>query len=71
MGVVGRRNQKMILPVTGMTCASCAATIEKGLSDLTGVSRVNVNLANEKASIEYDSSLRCVLGSQKNLEFIP
>ena len=56
MGVVGRRNQKMILPVTGMTCASCAATIEKGLSDLTGVSRVNVNVANEKASIEYDSS---------------
>ena len=56
MGVVGRRNQKTIMPVTGMTCASCAATIEKGLSDLTGVSRVNVNLANEKASIEYDSS---------------
>ena len=48
--------KKIILPVTGMTCASCAATIEKGLSKLPGVSRVNVNLASEKASIEYDPS---------------
>ena len=35
---------------------SCAANIEKGLSKLPGVSRVNVNLASEKASIEYDPS---------------
>lgn len=47
--------RKIILPITGMTCASCAATIEKALAKLTGVSRVNVNLASEKASIEYDS----------------
>ncbi len=47
---------KIILPVTGMTCASCVATIEKGLSKLAGVSRVNVNLATEKAAIEYDSN---------------
>jgi len=46
---------KIIIPVTGMTCASCVATIEKGLSKLPGVSQVNVNLATEKASIEYDS----------------
>ncbi|MEE9583693.1 MAG: copper ion binding protein, partial [Dehalococcoidales bacterium] len=45
---------KVILPVTGMTCASCVATIEKGLSKLPGVSGVSVNLASEKASIEYD-----------------
>jgi len=45
---------KVILPVTGMTCATCVATIEKGLSKLHGVSRININLATEKASIEYD-----------------
>ena len=39
-----------------MTCASCAATIEKGLTKLPGVSRVNVNLASEKVSIEHDST---------------
>ncbi len=48
--------KKIILPVTGMTCASCADTIEKGLSKLSGVSEVNVNVASEKASIEYDPS---------------
>ncbi len=46
--------KKAIIPVTGMTCASCVATIEKGLAKLPGVSQVSVNLANEKASIEYD-----------------
>jgi len=46
--------KKITLPVTGMTCASCAATIEKGLSRLPGVSRVNVNLPGEKAFVEYD-----------------
>ncbi|MFC2072774.1 heavy metal translocating P-type ATPase [Chloroflexota bacterium] len=51
-----RQTKKVVLPVTGMTCASCIATIEKGLSKLPGVSRVNVNLASEKASIEYDSN---------------
>ncbi len=51
-----KQAKKIILPVTGMTCASCVATIEKGLSKLPGVSRVNVNLASEKASVEYDPS---------------
>lgn len=51
-----KQTDKIVLPVTGMTCASCAATVEKGLSKVPGVSRVNVNLASEKASIEYDSS---------------
>ena len=51
-----KRAKKIILPVTGMTCATCVATIEKGLAKVPGVSQVNVNLATEKASIEYDSS---------------
>ena len=51
-----KQTSKIILPVTGMTCATCVDTIEKGLSKVPGVSQVNVNLASEKASIEYDSS---------------
>ena len=39
-----------------MTCASCVANIEKGFAKMPGVFRVNVNLASEKASIEYDPS---------------
>ncbi len=51
-----KRVKKIVLPITGMTCASCAATIEKGLAKRPGVSGVNINLASEKASIEYDPS---------------
>ncbi len=54
MAVDSAKRKKVILPVTGMTCASCASTIEKGLSDVTGVSQANVNLASEKASVEFD-----------------
>jgi Cu+-exporting ATPase len=48
------RTKKIIIPVTGMTCASCSVTVEKALSQLDGVSGAFVNLASEKASVEYD-----------------
>ena len=51
-----KKSEKAHIHITGMTCASCADTIEKGLSKLPGVSGVNVNVASEKASIEYDPS---------------
>ena len=44
---------RIILPVTGMTCASCAATIERAIARLSAVCQVNVNLASGKASVEY------------------
>ena len=39
------------LPISGMTCASCAARIEKRLNKLDGV-EANVNYATEKATID-------------------
>jgi P-type Cu+ transporter len=42
------------LPVTGMTCASCASRIERGLKKVGGVEAAQVNLASEQASITYD-----------------
>lgn len=44
---------KSIFPVSGMTCASCVARVEKALSSVPGVVSVNVNLASEKATVEY------------------
>ncbi len=44
----------IILPVTGMSCASCAVSIENGLAGVDGVSDVNVNFASEKATVAYD-----------------
>jgi len=48
------KTKKIIIPVTGMTCASCSVTVEKALSQLDGVSGAFVNLASEKASVEYN-----------------
>lgn len=45
------------LNIRGMTCAACANRIEKGLKRLPGVKEVNVNLALERARVEYDSSV--------------
>ena len=42
------------LPITGMTCANCAANIEHGLSKLQGVRQTNVNFASERAEVAYD-----------------
>jgi Cu+-exporting ATPase len=59
------RAKKANIPITGMTCATCAATLQKGLSRLHGVERAEVNLASEKASIEYDPT-RIPLSKIKN-----
>lgn len=45
---------KVILQITGMTCAACSARIERVLSRTSGVVEANVNLATEKASVVYD-----------------
>jgi len=42
------------LPVTGMTCANCAANIQRGLRKLEGVHEANVNFASEEAVLSYD-----------------
>ena len=47
------RDEKTTLAISGMTCAACATRIEKELNKVDGVVNANVNLANEKASIEY------------------
>ncbi|MDD1772088.1 MAG: heavy metal translocating P-type ATPase [Methanomassiliicoccales archaeon] len=42
--------------VTGMSCASCAGSIEDALNGLEGVQQATVNLATERASVTYDPS---------------
>src|SRR6266852_1106194 len=43
----------LTIPIEGMSCASCVAKIEHGLSAVPGVSRATVNLATEQATVEY------------------
>ncbi|CYX85553.1 copper-translocating P-type ATPase [Streptococcus suis] len=44
-------------PIQGMTCASCALTVEKAVGKLAGMEEVSVNLATEKLSVSYDEKL--------------
>ena len=48
--------QKKTLAVKGMTCASCAARIEKVLSGQDGIIAVSVNLAAETMEVEWDGA---------------
>ncbi|MCS6944209.1 MAG: heavy metal translocating P-type ATPase, partial [Sutterellaceae bacterium] len=46
--------RRFVLPVQGMSCASCVAHVEKALAAVPGVRRVAVNLATESAAVEAD-----------------
>lgn len=49
--------KKVELNISGMHCASCAVTLEKGLSGTEGVSNVQVNFGTGKAVIKYDPTV--------------
>ena len=49
-----------VIRVTGMHCATCAATIEKTLRAVDGVSDVSVSLATGKAVVHYNPAITAV-----------
>ena len=44
----------LTLKLRGMSCASCANSIEKAIGSVPGVSEVNVNFGAEQATVKYD-----------------
>ncbi len=46
-------DEKIIIPVTGMTCSNCAMNIERALKKVPGVKSASVNFASERVSVEY------------------
>src|SRR4026207_1168108 len=56
------------LPITGMTCANCVATVERNLKKLDGVRAASVNLATERAAVEYDPGRLGQAGSIARIE---
>ncbi|VAX23159.1 Lead, cadmium, zinc and mercury transporting ATPase; Copper-translocating P-type ATPase [hydrothermal vent metagenome] len=55
-GVEKADQSKVTIPIGGMTCAACAARIEKGLKKTKGVVDASVNYATEKATVTFDNS---------------
>jgi len=56
-GVIEERKCNTVtIPIGGMTCAACARRVEKAILGLDGVVKANVNLATEKATVEYDTA---------------
>ncbi len=49
-------SKQVVIPIEGMTCASCVAHVEHAVAALEGVSSVSVNLATEKATVSYEPS---------------
>ena len=48
--------KQLTLPITGMTCANCVATVERNLKKLDGVNTAVVNLSSERATFDFDSA---------------
>jgi Cu+-exporting ATPase len=48
--------REVMIPISGMTCASCANAVERAVKKLPGVNEASVNFATEKAMVSYDSS---------------
>jgi Cu+-exporting ATPase len=48
--------KRVSIPVGGMTCASCVATVEKAVGGLAGVDDVSVSLGTGKARVDYDAA---------------
>src|SRR5262245_2352197 len=48
--------KQLTLPITGMTCTNCVATVERNLKKLDGVNTAVVNLSSERATVEFDSA---------------
>lgn len=60
--------KKKEFAISGMHCAACVARIEKGLGKLPGVTSAVVNLASERAMVEYDSAQVSVAQLQEKVK---
>ena len=46
--------RELVLPITGMTCANCANTVERTLRKTAGVQEASVSYASERATVRFD-----------------
>ena len=61
---------RLIFGLGGMTCANCAATIEKRIGGMTGIVSARVNFATEKLAVDYDASVLDVDAIRRAVEIL-
>ncbi|MDI7815580.1 heavy metal translocating P-type ATPase [Clostridioides difficile] len=54
--VTEESNKKIDMKIDGMTCAACAKAVERVVKKLDGVENISVNIATDKANIDYNPS---------------
>ncbi len=64
----GEEPREVSLKISGMSCASCAVTIEKALKNLEGVKSANVNFATERATVKYSPESVSILDLRKKVQ---
>lgn len=47
------KEKTIVVPVTGMSCVSCAASVKRAVGKMRGVSAVQVNLASRSVAVRY------------------
>lgn len=50
-------SKHVVLPITGMTCANCVASVERNIKKEKGINTAIVNLSSERATVDYDPTL--------------
>ncbi|MHC1694676.1 MAG: heavy metal translocating P-type ATPase [Eubacteriales bacterium] len=62
------KNSSVVIPIGGMTCAACSSRLEKVLNKTEGIASATVNLATEKAMVEYNPQLIRLSGIKQVIE---
>ena len=60
--------KRLIIPITGMTCANCVATVERSLKKQDGIQTAVVNLSSERATVSYDPSVAGLADMVRRIE---
>jgi copper chaperone CopZ len=55
-GLASAKEVTTQIPVSGMTCGSCAVAVRKALTSLEGVKKADVNVEQNKATVVYEDS---------------
>lgn len=60
---------RQVLAITGMTCGSCARTVERVLARVPGVERASVDLASARAVVEGSASIADLISAVEAAEY--